>query len=102
MITFKKRTSEVWSRPQVWSTPLNFLKFFKTNFFYRYSAVHVIQGYSSCKLNQSLGNCYYTVPLFKLSWSPPKKLRIRRFWRSYLDQNLPRITDLISDLTGDQ
>ena len=49
MITFKKRTSEVWSRPQVWSTPLNFLKFFKTNFFY--SAV--CQGHSSCKLKQS-------------------------------------------------
>ena len=32
----------------------------------------------------------------------PKTFRFRKFWRSYLDQNLLRITNLVSDLTGDQ
>jgi hypothetical protein len=35
-------------------------------------------------------------------WSSPKKFRFRKFWRSYLDQNLLRITNPVSDLTGDQ
>jgi hypothetical protein len=32
----------------------------------------------------------------------PKHVRFRNFWRSYLDQNLLRITNPVSDLTGDQ
>jgi hypothetical protein len=34
-------------------------------------------------------------------WSSPKNFRFRKFWRSYLDQNLLRITNPVSDLTGD-
>jgi hypothetical protein len=43
-----------------------------------------------------------TVPLLNSPWSSPKKFRFRKFWMSYLDQNLPRITNPVSDLTGDQ
>jgi hypothetical protein len=43
-----------------------------------------------------------TVPLLNSPWSSPKKHRFRKFWRSYLDQNLLRITNPVSDLTGDQ
>ena len=32
----------------------------------------------------------------------PKTFRFRKFWRSYLDQNFLRITNPVSDLTGDQ
>jgi hypothetical protein len=41
-------------------------------------------------------------PLFNSPWSSLKKLRFRKFWRSYLDKNLLRITNPVSDLTGDQ
>ena len=43
-----------------------------------------------------------TVLLLNSPWSSPKKIRFRKFWRSYLDQNLLRITNPVSDLTGDQ
>jgi hypothetical protein len=43
-----------------------------------------------------------TVPLLNSPWSSLKKFRFRKFWRSYLDQNLLRITNPVSDLTGDQ
>jgi hypothetical protein len=43
-----------------------------------------------------------TVPLLTSPWSSPKQIRFRKFWRSYLDQNLLRITNPVSDLTGDQ
>jgi hypothetical protein len=55
-----------------------------------------------------------TVPLLNSPWSSPKKFRFRKSWRSYLEQNLLRITsvkfnilhsgitDPVSDLTGDQ
>ena len=42
------------------------------------------------------------VPLLNSPWSSPKKIRFRKFWRSYLDQNLLRITNPVSDLTKDQ
>jgi hypothetical protein len=44
------------------------------------------------------------MPLLNSSWSSPKTFRFRKFWKSYvyLDQNLLRITNLVSDLTGDQ
>ena len=47
---------------------------------------------------------WYTVPLLNSPWSSPKKNRFRKFWRPYLvlDQNLFRITNPVSDLTGDQ
>jgi hypothetical protein len=51
-------------------------------------------------LQVTLYSC--TVPLLNSPWSSPKKFRFRKFWRSYLDQNLPRITNPVSDLTGDQ
>ena len=35
----------------------------------------------------------YTVPLLNSPWSSPKKFSFRKFWRSYLDQNLLRITN---------
>jgi hypothetical protein len=35
-------------------------------------------------------------------WSSPKNFRYRRCRMSFLDQNLPRITNPVSDLTGDQ
>ena len=38
----------------------------------------------------------------KQPWSSPKNFRFRRCRRSNLDQNLPRITNPVSDLTGDQ
>jgi hypothetical protein len=44
----------------------------------------------------------HTVPLLNSPWSSPKKFRFRKFWRSYLDQNLLRITNPVSDLIGDQ
>jgi hypothetical protein len=43
-----------------------------------------------------------TVHLLNSSWSSPKNFWFRKFWKSYLDQNLLRITHLVSDLTGDQ
>ena len=43
-----------------------------------------------------------TVGLLNSPWSSPKNVRFRKFWKSYLDQNLLRITDPVSDLTGDQ
>jgi hypothetical protein len=42
------------------------------------------------------------VPLLNSPWLSPKNLRFRKFWRSYLDQKLPRITNPVSDLTGDR
>jgi hypothetical protein len=35
-------------------------------------------------------------------WPSPKNFRFRHCRRSNLDQNLPRITNPVSDLTGDQ
>jgi hypothetical protein len=43
-----------------------------------------------------------TVCSLKQPWSSPKNFRFRRCRRSNLDQNLPRITNPVSDLTGDQ
>jgi hypothetical protein len=43
-----------------------------------------------------------TVRLLKHPWSSPKNFLFRRCRRSNLDQNLPRITNPVSDLTGDQ
>jgi hypothetical protein len=45
-----------------------------------------------------------TVPVLDSPWSSPQKTRFRKFWRSYLDleQKLVRITNPVSDLTGDQ
>ena len=43
-----------------------------------------------------------TVCSHKQPWSSPKNFRFRRCRRSNLDQNLPRITNPVSDLTGDQ
>ena len=43
-----------------------------------------------------------TVCSLKHPWSSPKNFRFRRCRRSNLDQNLPRITNPVSDLTGDQ
>ena len=45
---------------------------------------------------------FSTVSLLNSPWSSPKKYYFRKFWRSYLDQNLHRITNPVSDLTGDQ
>jgi hypothetical protein len=43
-----------------------------------------------------LSVCLSTPP-----WSSPKNYQFRRCRRSNLDQNLPRITNPVSDLTGD-
>jgi hypothetical protein len=43
-----------------------------------------------------------TMPLLNSPWSSPKKISFRKFWRLYLDQNLLRITNPVSDLTGYQ
>jgi hypothetical protein len=43
----------------------------------------------------------HTVPLLHSPWSSSKNFCFRKFWRSYLDQNLLRITNPVSDLTGD-
>ena len=45
---------------------------------------------------------FSTVGSLKHPWSSPKNFRFRRCRRSNLDQNLPRITNPVSDLTGDQ
>jgi hypothetical protein len=47
---------------------------------------------------------FTTVPLLNSPWSSPKKIRFRKFRRSYSNiyQNLLRITNPVSDLTGDQ
>jgi hypothetical protein len=51
------------------------------------------------------GVCTRTVRSLKHPWSSPENFRFRRCRRSNLDQNLPmnspRITNPVSDLTGD-
>ena len=44
----------------------------------------------------------HTVRSLKHPWSSPRNFQFRRCRRSNLDQNLPRITNPVSDLTGDQ
>jgi hypothetical protein len=41
-----------------------------------------------------------TVGLLNSPWSSPKNVRFRKFWKSYLDQKLLRITNPVSDLTA--
>jgi hypothetical protein len=70
----------------------------------------LVPGSASSLLNPYRGNTSLhvyssvhtsTVCSLKHPWSSPKNFRSRHCRRSNLDQNLPRITNPVSDMTGD-
>jgi hypothetical protein len=79
--------------------------------FYRLHA-SVIQGYCAFDFLQlpSINWIEEFCSCIESPWSSHKNFPFRKFWRSYLDllmylqvdQNLPRITNPVSDMTGDQ